>query len=73
MVMMDLVDDSFSSVYDDYSEKKWAAYYLKNGNWDKNPHYDSHTPLFEKTDKLNFSQNIYDEFVQFPEKFSFLK
>jgi oxalate decarboxylase/phosphoglucose isomerase-like protein (cupin superfamily) len=22
MVMMDLVDDSFSSVYDDYSEKK---------------------------------------------------
>lgn len=71
LVMSNLVDDSFDSIYDDYKTKKWANYLYKTTWFEKNKNYDNSLEIKESS-KYFESENIYDDFLKNPEKFNFL-
>lgn len=73
LVMADIVDASFSSIYDLYKEKLWASHLYKKTGWETNENYETKNSISNHTQKLSFSQNIYDEFLVSPKKFDFLK
>jgi len=73
LIMANLVDADFDSVYDDYKEKKWARYmYFKNDIWQKNDLYKDDIILEESSSKFDSSDSIYDDFLQNQEKFNYL-
>jgi len=71
LVMANIVSSKFSSIYDDYKGKKWARYYLTTSWWIKNPNYQDNVDLQEKNLKLEI-ENLYNDFLKNPKKFSFL-
>jgi len=73
LVMANLVDDSFSSEYNEYKENKWWAYYFYNNWWKVNKNYTSVADLKERKELYGSdSKSIYDDFIQTPEKFNYL-
>ncbi len=72
LVMANIVSNKFKSVYDDFKSRKWGRYYLTIDWWVKNTNYKDNIPLLQTNEtKLNFS-NLYQTFLQSPEKFYFL-
>ncbi len=72
LVMANLVDKNFSSIYNDYETKKGWNYYLYEDSWRKNENYDSNIKLEESDKKFQVDISIYDDFLNNPEKFNYL-
>lgn len=72
IVMANLVDETFSSVYNEYKTNKWWNYFLCIEWWKKNHNYIDKLDLIEKTDKFTVEKSIYDDFLKNPEKFNYL-
>jgi len=73
LIMANLVDDSFSSNYNEYKKNKWWMYYLYTNWWETNEYY-IEVPNLEEDNKLfpSDSGSIYDDFLKNPEKFNYL-
>jgi len=71
LIMANIVSNKFSSIYDEYKNKKWARYYFTTSWWIKNKNYNDNVKL-EESSKLFKSNDIYGDFVKNPKRFSFL-
>ncbi|MGC8937030.1 MAG: glucose-6-phosphate isomerase family protein [Candidatus Methanomethylicaceae archaeon] len=73
LVMVNLVSDSFQSVYDEYIKRRGAAYYLlTDGSLAPNPHYGRLPSPRELHKKFPVSKDLYSDFVSCPSCFDFL-
>ena len=73
LMMANIVSWNFSSIYDEYKEKKWAMYYFTTNNtWVKNKNYSQDINLVEINDFFSVNSDLYWDFLQSPEKFKFL-
>ena len=72
LVMANLVDDTFSSIYNDYETNKGWNYYLFEAWWEINPNYNNSLELDEGHEKFPVEVSIYDDFLKNPEKFNYL-
>ena len=71
-VMANLVDDTFSSVYNDYELNNGWMYYLKNNLWEINNNYSNVPKIEEEKKKFWVENSIYDDFIENSEKFNYL-
>jgi oxalate decarboxylase/phosphoglucose isomerase-like protein (cupin superfamily) len=72
LVMANIVSDRFKSVYDDFKSRRWGRYYLTTDWWVKNPNYEDNIPLLQiEETKLDFT-NLYQSFLNNPDRFCFL-
>ncbi|MGQ9759969.1 MAG: glucose-6-phosphate isomerase family protein [Candidatus Methanomethylicaceae archaeon] len=73
LVMVNLVSDLFQSIYDDYIEKRGAAYYLlTDGSLKPNPNYKKITIPRVSTRRFPVSKDLYTDFTCCPSCFNFL-
>jgi len=73
LVMANIVSGTFSSDYSLYEKMKGAAYYDTTGGLFKNTNYASVTePRITEPNGASLGPDIYDAFVQNPERFAFL-
>ena len=72
LVMANLVDATFSSVYDDYKTNKGWNYCLFENWWKINSNYNNDLELNEIDEKFPVEVSIYDDFLKNPEKFNYL-
>lgn len=73
LVMVNLVSDSFQSLYDDYIRKRGAAYYLlTDGSMVPNTLYKNIPPPRYITKKFPVSKDLYSDFTSCPACFEFL-
>ena len=71
LVMANIVDDTFDSEYWEYNSKKWANYYYKTSWFEKNPNYNDDIEIIEKDDLFEWG-DMYEQFLNNPDKFNFL-
>jgi len=71
LVLANIVSNKFSPEYDEYKYKQWWAYYYTDNGFVKNPSYEDLLLKSKIEVHLDF-QDIYTDFLQNPEKFSFL-
>jgi len=71
LVMANIVDDTFDSEYNEYKELKWWNYYYKTSWFEKNPNYNNDLKIKESEDFFEW-WDMYDQFLDDPEKFNFL-
>lgn len=72
LIMANLVDNSFSSLYEEYKIQKWWMYYFLKNTFIKNPNINTVAKIQQSTKKYNIQKSLYDDFLQTPEKFNFL-
>lgn len=85
LVMANLIDDSFKSLYEPIEAKKGVAYYFVEtetgrGDFVKNPNYHNSVglkimaaPSLEQPIPLNMEKTLYENFIADPEPFALLK
>lgn len=85
LVMANLIENSFKSLYEPFEAKKGAAYYYVEtesgrGDFLKNPNYHNSVglkimaaPSLEQPIPLNKEQGLYENFLANPELFTILK
>lgn len=71
LVMANIVDETFDSEYAEYKDLKWANYYYTTSWFEKNPNYKNDLKLNESEDFFDW-WDMYDQFLENPEKFNFL-
>lgn len=71
LVMANIVDSSFESEYQEYKENNWWDYYYTTTWFEKNPNYKNDLEIIE-TEELFEWWDMYEEFLDEPEKFNFL-
>ena len=72
LVMANIVDDTFESIYNDYKTKNGWMYYYSKKWWYKNPNFDIVPEIEEDKTKFDITTSIYDDFIKNPEKFNYL-
>jgi len=72
LIMANLVDDTFSSIYNDYSTNKGWNYCFFEKWWEINSNYNNSLELAESNKKFPVEISIYDDFLTNPEKFNYL-
>jgi glucose-6-phosphate isomerase len=73
LVMVNLVSDTFQSIYDDYIKNRGAAYYiLADGSIVPNRCYKSPPPPRYLSKKFPISKDLYSDFTSCPSCFDFL-
>jgi glucose-6-phosphate isomerase len=71
LVMANIVDDSFSSEYWEYKELNWWNFYYTTNWWKKNPNYSNDLKINESEELFEW-WDMYDQFLDDPERFIFL-
>jgi len=71
LVMANIVSNKFNSIYDDYKNLKGWAYYFTLDWFVKNKNYDRDYNLKELKEYF-VSKSLYNDYLQYPEKFIFL-
>jgi glucose-6-phosphate isomerase len=71
LIMANIVDDTFSSEYWEYKDLKWWNYYYKTSGFEKNPNYKNDLKIKEIEEFFDW-WSMYDQFLENPDKFSFL-
>ena len=71
LVMANIVDSSFDSEYWEYKESNWWNYYYTTSWFVKNPNYINELEIKE-SEELYEWWDMYDQFLNNPEKFNFL-
>jgi glucose-6-phosphate isomerase len=73
LVMANLVSDTFTSIYEDYTSKGGAAYYLlKGGGLIPNPRYGQLPEPKSSKERFTVSKDLYTDFISCPTCFSYL-
>lgn len=71
LVMANIVNDSFESEYWNYKEFKWGNYYYTVKWFEKNPNYKNDLEIKESEELFEW-WDMYEQFLDDPEKFNFL-
>ena len=71
LVMANIVDWNFDSEYGEYKELKGWNYYYKTSWFEKNPNYKNNLRITESEELFEW-WDIYEQFLDNPEKFNFL-
>lgn len=72
LAMANIVSSEFSSDYSVYKQNDGAGYYYRWGNWEKNQNYGDIWDI-QKVQDVILSTNLYDDYLNSPEKYLFLK
>ena len=72
LITASLVNKNSKPICEEYKDLNGWNYFLLNSWWVKNPKYENKIIIKKKNNKFKWV-SIYDDFIKFPKKFSFLE